>query len=263
MASSPVEPAAVLDRVTVRYGARTAIADVDLTVERGTTTAIIGPNGSGKSTFLGVVAGLVRPTTGSVSVGSASVALVLQSTAIDPHLPITVIDAVRMGRYRERGLLGRIRGRDDAVIERAMARTRITDLANRQLQELSGGQRQRALVAQGLAQEADLLLLDEPATGLDLPSQEVILDLIDEERAAGRTVIMTTHSLEDAARCDTVVLLAGHVVAAGPPDEVLDDAHLAAAFRGSLVRLPSGAVLLDDPHHHAHDRPHHPHHGDH
>ena len=159
-----------------------------------------------------------------------------------------------MGRFARRGLLGRIRGRDDAVIERAMDRTHITDLAGRQLHELSGGQRQRALVAQGLAQEADVLLLDEPATGLDVVSRDVILGIVDEERDAGRSVVMTTHGLDEAARCDQVVLLAGRVVAAGPPAEVLTDEHLAAAFGGSLVRLAGGTVLLDDPHHH--DHPH-------
>src|SRR5690606_5664435 len=106
-----------------------------------------------------------------------------------------------------RGLFGRFRADDHAAVEAAMARTEVAHLAGRQLRDLSGGQRQRALVAQGLAQEADLLLLDEPVTGLDVVTREALLRIVDEERDAGRTVVVTTHSLEDAARCDVVVLL--------------------------------------------------------
>lgn len=239
--------------LTVAYPGRVALADVDLAIPRGCTMAVIGPNGSGKSTLLGVLAGLVSPTSGRVDVDRSALALVLQSTDLDPSLPITVRDAVRMARYPHRGMFGRFRADDHAAVESAMARTEVADLAGMQLRSLSGGQRQRALVAQGLAQEADLLLLDEPVTGLDIVSRDVILDAVDEERAAGRSVVMTTHSLEDAARCDLVVLLAGRVVAAGTPSEVIVGHHLDAAFGGRVLRLPTGQLVLDDPHHHDHE----------
>ncbi|MCB0978908.1 MAG: metal ABC transporter ATP-binding protein [Acidimicrobiales bacterium] len=260
---SDAEVLAGVEGLSVAYGSLRALEDVDFTVPAGCTVAVIGPNGSGKSTLLGALAGLVAPTAGRVIADRDRIALVLQATTVDPTLPITVVETVRMARYRRRGLFGRIRGRDDEIVRAAMERTRVADLASRQLHELSGGQRQRVLVAQGLAQRADLLLLDEPATGLDVVSQQVIHDVIDEERDAGRSVVMTTHSLDDAARCDAVLLLAGRVVAFGPPSVVLTPDHLDRAFGTALVRLPGGHTLLDDPHHH--DAVHHPghHHGHH
>jgi ABC-type Mn2+/Zn2+ transport system ATPase subunit len=254
VAGAPEDPEDLVrvEGLTVAYGARTALADVDLAIPRGRSVAVIGPNGSGKSTLLGAIAGLVAPSAGRVDVLAPQVALVLQSTEIDATLPLTVREAVRMARYPHRGMFGRFRPDDHAAVETAMARTEVADLADRQLRALSGGQRQRALVAQGLAQEAPLLLLDEPVTGLDLVSRDVILGIVDVERDAGRSVVMTTHSLEEASRCDLVVLLAGRVVAAGPPGEVIVDEHLEAAFGGRALRLPSGRLLLDDPHHDHH-----------
>jgi len=250
-----------IEGLTVAYPTRTALDDVRLAIPPATSVAVIGPNGSGKSTLLGAIAGLVPPTSGRVVVDRSQVALVLQSTEIDATLPLTVREAVRMARYPHRGMFGRFRAEDHAAVEAAMARTEVADLADRQLRELSGGQRQRALVAQGLAQEAPLLLLDEPVTGLDIVSRDVILGIVDQERDAGHSVVMTTHSLEEAARCDLVVLLAGRVVAAGPPDEVIVDEHLEAAFGGRALRLPSGRLLFDDPHHaHHHDDHHADHH---
>lgn len=259
--SSGTAALATVEGLSVDYGSIRALDGVTLSIPSGHTVAVIGPNGSGKSTLLGTLVGLVAPTTGRVTADRERIALVLQATTVDPTLPITVVETVRMARYRRRGLFGRIRGRDDEIVRAAMERTRVADLASRQLHELSGGQRQRVLVAQGLAQQADLLLLDEPATGLDVVSQQVIHDVITEERDAGRSVVMTTHSLDDAARCDAVLLLAGRVVAFGPPSEVLTPDRLDAAFGTALVRLPGGHTLLDDPHHH--DSVHHPghHHG--
>jgi iron complex transport system ATP-binding protein len=246
-------PLLAMHDLEVRYENRSVLREVDLTVDRGTTVAVIGPNGSGKSTLLGAIAGLVAPSGGGVDVDRSAVALVLQATDVDRSLPITVRETVRMGRYPHRGMFGRFRTADHQAVERAMERTNVADLAGRQLHELSGGQRQRVLVAQGLAQEAELLLLDEPVTGLDLVSQEVILTVVAEERDAGRSVILTTHSLEEAATCDVVVLLAGRMVAAGPPSVVIEDELLHEAFGHRVLRLPSGRLLLDDPHHpHAH-----------
>ena len=138
---------------------------------------------------------------------------------------------------------------DRGAVRRALDRMDVADLERRQLHELSGGQRQRVLVAQGLAQEAELLLLDEPVTGLDGVSRDRILAAVAAERDAGHTVVVSTHDLDDARRCDLVMLLANRVVAFGPPAEVLVGDVLAAAYGGHLLRLPGGATVLDDPHH--------------
>ena len=132
--------------------------------------AVIGPNGSGKSTLLGVLAGTIEASSGNFTVTGGGPALVLQSTDVDRSLPITVSDTVSLARYPSLGLFGRFTAKDRSAVEAAMKRLDIADLASRQFHELSGGQRQRTLVAQGLAQEADVLLLDEPVTGLDITS---------------------------------------------------------------------------------------------
>ena len=244
-----MRPVLQVDQLAVSYGETNVLSDVTLDVPPGTSVAVIGPNGSGKSTLLGAIAGLVAPSAGRIEVDRHSLSLVLQGTDVDRSLPITVLEAVRMARYPHRGMFRRMRREDHEAIATALKRTGVDDLTARQIHELSGGQRQRVLVAQGLAQEADVLLLDEPVTGLDIVSREVILDVVRAERAAARSIVMTTHSLEDAAQCDLVVLLAGRMIAFGSPAEVLTEEHLNAAFGGRVLRLANGQLLLDDPHH--------------
>lgn len=236
------------DELEVAFGSRIALTGVSVELHPASTLAVIGPNGSGKSTFLRALAGLVEPTAGAVRGGARSVALVLQSTEVDRGTPLTVADTVAMARYPSLGLLRRFRRADREAVVSAMRRLEIEDLAGRQLQELSGGQRQRVLIAQGLAQEADVLLLDEPVTGLDLASRRTILEVIDAERAAGRAVVMTTHNLEDARVCDRVLLLATCMVAIGTPTEVICEEHLRTAYGGRVMRLGS-ELVVDDPHH--------------
>jgi ABC-type Mn2+/Zn2+ transport system ATPase subunit len=243
-----VTSAITIRGLEVRHGDTIALGEVDLVVPAGTSLAVIGPNGSGKSTLLGALAGTIHPSAGHVSVAGPPPALVLQSTDVDRSLPITVRETVSLARYSSLGLFRRFTATDRDAIDRSLTRLNVEDLAGRQLHGLSGGQRQRVLVAQGLAQDTDVLLLDEPVTGLDVVSRAVILDVIDEEVAAGRTVVMTTHSLDDAGRCDQILLLATFPIAVGLPDEVLTDVHLRHAFGGRFMRI-GNELLLDDPHH--------------
>lgn len=246
-------PAALhIKDLRVQHGARVALTGVSLDVPAGTSVAVIGANGSGKSTLLRSIAGLERPTAGSVDTGGADVALVLQTTAVDASLPITASETVRLARAAVRGPWRRLRADDRTAVADAMARLEVTDLADRPLHELSGGQRQRVLVAQGLAQGAPILLLDEPVTGLDLVSKDVILGVIAEEAAAGRIVCTSTHDLDEARSCDRVVLLATRLVAQGTADEVLTESNLGEAFEGRVLRLPDGQLLVDDAHLHHH-----------
>lgn len=243
-----IDPLRVED-LAVRYGDIDALRDTSLTAAAGTSVAIIGPNGSGKSTLLRAIAGLVEPTRGRITLPDRrSPAFVLQSTDVEPSLPITVRDTVAAARYPSLGLLRRFTRHDHEIIDRAMERLSVADLEHRQLHDLSGGQRQRVMVAQGLAQEAPLLLLDEPVTGLDVVSRALILDVVESERSEGRIILLTTHNLDDAKRCDQVLLLAGAPVAIGRPDEVLCEEHLANAFGGRFIRV-GDALILDDPHH--------------
>jgi ABC-type Mn2+/Zn2+ transport system ATPase subunit len=253
--------------LAVAYGQHRALDDSDLAVPAGRVTAVIGPNGSGKTTLLHAIAGLVTPVRGRLHVepgpdGSrARVAIVLQHTEANPHLPLTVRDAVTLGRYAVRGPVRRLRADDRAAVDHALERMGVADLAKRQLAELSGGQRQRVLVAQGLVQDASILLLDEPVTGLDVVSHDRILRITREESGRGAAVVLTTHDLGEAAEADHVVLVARRVVAEGPPAAVLTTERLALAYGSRLVRLDAHTLLLDDAPHHGPD--HHGHdHGD-
>ena len=258
VAPEPAEPPAVeLGGVCLRFGAVEALHDVSLTVPRGRSVAVIGPNGSGKSTLLGVISGLLTAQEGTVRVLGTTVARaqdrvahVLQSTQVRAEVPLTVREAVRMGTYATLGLVGRGGGGTRTRVEAALAKLGIAELADRQLPELSGGQRQRVFVAQGLVQGAEVLLLDEPVAGLDPPTQEVIARVIRDERAAGRTVISTTHDVGAAATNDLVLLLNTEVVAFGPPAEVLVPELLSRGFGGHLHVLEDGTMVLDDPAHH-------------
>jgi ABC-type Mn2+/Zn2+ transport system ATPase subunit len=218
-----------LDHVTAHRGERLALRDVSLRIEPGTLSAVIGPNGAGKSTLFGLVSGRLRPTAGTVTVGEG-VAEVLQVTALDPHVRLTVHDVVCMGRYPSCGRIRRFRPADRLAVDTAIGYVNLHDLQRRTLDELSGGQRQRALIAQGIAQDAPVLLLDEPAAGLDGISQRRILDMMRALADEGRTVVFSTHHLPDARHADLVVALACNCVCCATPEAALDDASVRALF---------------------------------
>jgi ABC-type Mn2+/Zn2+ transport system ATPase subunit len=252
-------PTVAVRGLGVDYGPIRALHDVDLTFQPGTVVAIIGPNGSGKSTLLSTLSGLVRPTRGEIEVLGGPlrstrrhVAHVLQTTIANEAVPLTVRETVLMGCYGHRGAFRPLRAEDRRAVRDAIRRMRIEDLVDRQLLELSGGQRQRAYVAQGLAQRAEVLLLDEPITGLDLVTQETISRVMAEERDRGTTVVLTTHDVGTAQLADVAVLMATEVVAAGPPSEVLTPGNLALAYGGHVHVLDDGTVVLDEGHHHDH-----------
>ncbi|MER7885888.1 zinc ABC transporter ATP-binding protein AztA [Streptomyces fimicarius] len=222
-----------LDAVAAGYPGRVVMEQFTAHVPAFTTTAVVGPNGSGKSTLLGVVAGVIRATAGRVEHRTdRRVAYVAQRSAASDVLPMTVRDAVAMGRWERRGLWRRLSRRDRAVVEASMTRLGVDSLAHRQLGELSGGQRQRALVAQGLAQEADLLLLDEPATGLDATAQRLIADVLAEVTQEGVTVVQATHDLEAARAAGHLLLLRdGRLFAEGDPGALLTDDAIAEVWQ--------------------------------
>ncbi|MFH9134088.1 zinc ABC transporter ATP-binding protein AztA [Streptomyces sp. NPDC017524] len=205
------------------YPGRPVLHQVSGEIAELTTTALVGPNGSGKSTLLAVLAGVIKPTSGDLfRAGGRSPAFVPQRGAVGDTLPLTVRQTVEMGRWGERGPWRRLTARDRATVDAVLDRLGIGDLAPRQLGELSGGQRQRALIAQGLAQGSDLLLLDEPTTGLDPEARERIGALLTALVADGVTIVQATHDLEVARTADACLLLQdGRLARQGRPDHVL------------------------------------------
>lgn len=255
------DPLAVEARdIVVRRDSRVAIDRSSFTIPLGAITAIIGPNGSGKSTLLHAISGLLPVSDGELTVlgrspsaknmRTSGVSYVLQHTDITAGTPLTVREAVGMARYPGLGLLRRPSREDRDRIERAMRLLEIADLADRHLTELSGGQRQRVYVAQGVAQDHDILLLDEPLTGLDLVSAKTIDHIIHDEPQHGCAVVLTTHDLEEAAAADHVLLTCGRVLASGAPADVLTSANLAEAYGlGALHRVDERTPLLPTEHH--------------
>ena len=249
-----VEPLIRARGLVLAYDDHVALDRSDLEIPGGKVTAIIGPNGSGKSTLLNAIAGLIEPRAGTLEVRvqppvHRHVALVLQATRVNETMPVSVREVVAMGRYARLGAFRRFRRDDRRACDRALERLDVLRLDTRHLDRLSGGERQRVFVAQGLAQEADVLLLDEPVTGLDLVSRQRILDAVRAECERGAAVVMTTHDLGEAALADRVLLLAGRVVAEGPPDEVITPEKLSDAYGVPLVALEGGRIHLDDTHH--------------
>ncbi|WP_309135366.1 metal ABC transporter ATP-binding protein [Cellulomonas sp.] len=233
-------PALEVEHVTVRYGDVLALDDVSLRLAPGRVCGLVGVNGAGKSTLLQAVTGTVRPGAGRVRVlgddpararRRGAIAYVPQQEAVDVTFPVSVRDVVAMGRYGHLGPTRRLRAADHAAIDAALERVGLTALADRQVGRLSGGQRRRAFVARGIAQEADLLLLDEPFAGVDKGSEATVVRLLRELAADGRTVLVSTHDLHalpDLA--DEAVLLRRSVVFHGPVAEALRPETLAGAL---------------------------------
>ncbi|MDY6995217.1 MAG: zinc ABC transporter ATP-binding protein AztA [Actinomycetota bacterium] len=198
----PVDAARIaLTGVAVGYGSTLVFDGLTRRIEAGAVTAVVGPNGSGKSTLLNLLAGIVQPTRGDVEVRVNDVAYAVQRSAVSDTFPITVAEAVMMGRWRRLGLLRRPGKADHAVVEYWLTELGLGKVRMRTLGELSGGQRQRVLLAQALAQQAPLLLLDEPTTGLDTDSGALVHTHLRRLADSGTTVVAATHdnSLAQAA----------------------------------------------------------------
>jgi manganese/zinc/iron transport system ATP- binding protein len=235
--------------LSVSFGGVPALVDVDLEVPAGASVAVLGPNGAGKSTLFAAAVGLVEPSAGSVELGSTRVAFVPQHLEVDPTFPVTVADVVRMGRYGDLGWLRRPGERDRALVRDALGTIGIESLRRRRFGSLSGGERQRALLAQAVAQDAEVVLLDEPLTGVDVPTQEAIRELLRRWRDAGRTVIVATHDLASATRdYDLVLCLNRRVVAFGPAETACTEEVLYETFAGRIVRV--GSLMVDVSEHH-------------
>ena len=248
-----------LREVSAHYGSRCALERVSLRLATGERIAVVGPNGAGKSTLFKVIAGTHRPTTGAAQVyGSAPdrhvcIAYIAQHADVNWHFPTTVEDVVAMGRIARVRYFRYPGRRDRAIVAQAMERVAITDLRRRRIGELSGGQQRRMFIARALAQEAQIMLLDEPYAGLDAEANRQLGETLDAV-AESMAVMVATHDLGVAEHMGRIMLLNRRVIAFGTPDEVLTADHLAAAYGRNLRRIDgngSGYALPDSHFDHA------------
>jgi ABC-type Mn2+/Zn2+ transport system ATPase subunit len=238
----------VLRGVSAGYGGQPAIEGVDLSVPSGALVGVIGPNGAGKSTMLKAILGLTPQVSGSVTFDGQPidelrdrVAYVPQREAVDWTFPVTAFETVMMGRYRRMGWLRRPAPADRRAVADALARVRLDTIADEQIGELSGGQQQRVFLARALVQEASVLLLDEPMTGVDQATEQLVIGLLRELRDAGATILQATHDLESAAEIsDQLCFVNGRVTAFGPPGETFTPPVLHATFGGELLIVGAG-----------------------
>jgi ABC-type Mn2+/Zn2+ transport system ATPase subunit len=251
------DDASILDvrNVSVRYADQLVLEDITFRLGVGECVAVVGPNGAGKSTLFKVIAGIVKASGGSVTVHGhepgvgVCVAYVQQRSDVDWSFPISVRDVVMMGRIGHIGLLHRPSAKDREIVAAALETMHLTELAGRQIGELSGGQQQRMFIARALAQEAELVLMDEPLTGLDARSRRDTLALVDALHERKVSVMVATHDLElAAAHFDMVMLLNRRLIGFGPPDEVFTEARLLEAYGGgvALIDTEGGNSIVGD-----------------
>ena len=228
----------VIDALEVRYRNTLALENVSFATSCGNRVALVGPNGAGKSTLLKAIAGLVPRSAGKILWRGSAVkrwsrefAYLPQREEVDWSFPITVRGLVEMGRYPQTGMFGRFTGKDDAAVDDALASLDLLDLQRRQIRELSGGQQQRAFLARALAQEAHVLLLDEPFTGLDRNASRQLGDLLERMANEGRLVVASHHDLASVPRLfDEALLLKTRPIGFGAAAKVLGTRNLDLAF---------------------------------
>jgi manganese/iron transport system ATP-binding protein len=244
------QPILDIRNLKVHYNGRLALEDITFHLHQGERIAVVGPNGAGKSTLFKVVAGVLSPTSGEVKIFGSQpgrhvcIAYIPQRSQVDWNFPVNVADVVMMGRSAKLGPLNWPHKKDWEHVRHALETVDLSNLATRQISQLSGGQQQRMFIARALAQEAELMLMDEPLTGLDTPSQEGLLNLLDTLRDQNVTVMVATHDLEQAAQhFDRMLLLNHRIVALGSPDKVLQTENLMRAYGGRL-RSTSGENVL-------------------
>lgn len=234
----PASPILELVGVNVAYDHATpALKGISFRLVTGERVAVVGPNGAGKSTLFKVIAGILKPTEGVVKVAHSSpgklicIAYVPQRTQVDWQFPANVADVVMMGRVGKIGFFHRPSHTDWDYVYHCLDTVGLTPLARRQIGQLSGGQQQRVFIARALAQEAELMLMDEPFSGLDLPSQEDIFHILDDLQSQLVTVMVATHDLDLAAnRFDRVMLLNHQLLGLGQPPEVFTVDRLLSAY---------------------------------
>jgi manganese/iron transport system ATP-binding protein len=241
--------------VTYRTGL-TALHDASFAIPRGTVAALVGVNGAGKSTLFKAIMGFLPVSAGEIGILGQSVKVALkagivayvpQAEEVDWTFPVLVEDVVMMGRYGHMGFLRIPKAADHAAVAQALARVGMSDFRKRQIGELSGGQRKRVFLARALSQDGQVILLDEPFTGVDVQTEEAIIRLLGELRGEGRVMLVSTHNLGSVPEfCDQVVLVKGTVLNYGPTEDTFTRENLERAFGGVLRHFVLGGTDLHD-----------------
>src|SRR5437588_7674203 len=246
--TDPAAPAIQVHDLTVAYREKPVLWDVDLTVPPAVLMAVIGPNGAGKTTLIKAILGLIRPVSGEVLVNgrpysprSRTIAYVPQRGTVDWDFPTTVLDVVTMGTYGRLGWFRRPGAAERAAAADALSRVGMADFARRQISQLSGGQQQRVFLARALVQDVPVYLMDEPFQGVDAVTERTIVDILQELRTRGRTVLVVHHDLSTVAEYfDQVTLLNVRKIATGPVADAFKPDNLRAAY-GERAVIPTGA----------------------
>ncbi|HEX6268827.1 MAG TPA: metal ABC transporter ATP-binding protein [Anaerolineales bacterium] len=247
------QPVLDVRHLSFRYNGRLALEDLTFHLHEGERVAVVGPNGAGKSTLFKVIAGVLPTTSGEVNIfgsrprGHICIAYIPQRSQVDWNFPVNVADVVMMGRSAKLGPLNWPRKNDWDYVHHALETVELSDLASRQINQLSGGQQQRMFIARALAQEAELMLMDEPLAGLDTPAQEGILSLLDRLKKENVTVMVATHDLEQATNYfERILLLNRRIIAFGDPERALQTNNLLRAYGGRLRSANGDSVLTVD-----------------
>lgn len=236
------KPVIEVRHLTVSYGPKPALLDMTLSIEKGLLVGVIGPNGAGKSTFIKAILGFVHRDVGDVLIegvdaekAKGRVAYVPQRGAVDWDFPVTVGEVALMGRYHKTPWYRSFAAEDERVVREALDMVRMSEFTDRQIGQLSGGQQQRVFMARALAQGADILLLDEPFSGVDASTERAILEVLERARSAGKTLVVVHHDLTTAAEYfDRLALIKQRLFAYGPPEAVLREDLLSEVYEGKL-----------------------------
>ncbi|MBR9860249.1 metal ABC transporter ATP-binding protein [bacterium] len=240
--------------LTVVYGRKPALWNVDFEIPGKQVIGIMGPNGSGKSTLLKSIMGVVEPTSGFTKVYDQDIddvrdriSYVPQRQDIDWDFPASVWDVVSMGRFAQRGLFKRLNKEDQDIIAQSLDKVGMLSFSKRQISQLSGGQQQRVFLARALAQQGELFLMDEPFAGVDISTEEMIIDLLKEMKEEGKTLVIVHHDLHTAqSYFDWLVLLNTRLVASGPVSEVFNDKTLSDTYGGKLTTMSKITQVLEN-----------------
>jgi ABC-type Mn2+/Zn2+ transport system ATPase subunit len=261
MAKPPSTPVITASALSIGYKDETIVAGLDFVLEKRQSLALIGTNGSGKSTLLKTLVGLIPPVGGSLKIfgeipqqAARRTAYLSQFHSTAFILPLRAFDVVLMGRYPARGLTGRLTSEDSDIVIDSMRRMDIGKLRDKPLRSLSGGQKQRIYIAQTLARQADLLILDEPTAGLDAGAREIYQQMLRDELCRGASIVIATHDIQEAMDCTYTMLLARKVIAFGRGEKVITPELLLATF-GITITTGRKAGIAVVEREHGHDHP--------